>query len=519
MKTLFLFIVGLILATYPVGAYANPIKLEAESAQYTHCEVQSNSLYSGRKALRLTQSDAKIAFSVDLAERGKYTLLVAGQGIGGEKVVNCTINGSTNTFRLNKYAEVEVGTFNLKTGPNSLIITPNWTWFEVDYIRLEPSADALPFNISDRPVDPNATEAACKMYGFLASNFGKKTISGMMTGEMPSSATDVTRHPDIAALHQVSGRYPALIGFDLMNATGKSENDSWFKAYTRSCINLAADTYRRGGFPAFTWHWRDPSHATGEFYTNSTSMKISAAMDAQGQWNTSSALYRQLIHDIDVVASYFLELQDQGVACIFRPLHEASGGWFWWGREGAAPFRQLYHLIYHQLVDVRGVHNLIWVWNAGTDDHDWDPGQEYYDVVSADFYNDAYDYSCNSSTFEKLKALTAGRKIIALSENGPIPDIQAEIEEEAVWSWWMIWYNTWGGNYVEKTSAQEWKKCMIDPRTVTLEQLHDGWNNYNAIAHPTLPIPPADIYTLSGLRTERPTHGINIIRGKKVFIP
>ena len=24
------------------------------------------------------------------------------------------------------------------------------------------------------------------------------------------------------------------------------------------------------------------------------------------------------------------------VFCLFRPLHEASGGWFWWGREGAA---------------------------------------------------------------------------------------------------------------------------------------------------------------------------------------
>ena len=104
-----------------------------------------------------------------------------------------------------------------------------------------------------------------------------------------------------------------------------------------------------------------------------------------------------------------------------------------------------------------------------------------YDIVSADIYNNDFDYSSNYASFDKLKALTSGKKIIALSENGPIPDIDKEFEEEAVWSWWMPWYQTWNGNLVNKTSNEEWKKCMNDERVITLEDLSAGWDNYTSV--------------------------------------
>ena len=198
----------------------------------------------------------------------------------------------------------------------------------------------------------------------------------MMTGDMGSDKGNITLHDDMQAVYKVSGKYPALVGFDFMNATGRMEADSWHKNYTRSCIDLAKDTYRRGGIPAFTWHWRDPSRGTDAFYTRDTSMKISDAMNADGSWNESSPLYKNLIKDIDAVADYLLELQREGMACIFRPLHEANGGWFWWGREGAEPFRKLYRLVFEEMVKVKGVHNVIWVWNADNAGKEWNPGDE-----------------------------------------------------------------------------------------------------------------------------------------------
>ena len=340
-----------------------------------------------------------------------------------------------------------------------------------------------------------------------------------MTGDMTTGGGSVTSHADVQAVYKVSGKNPALIGFDFMNATGLHENDSWNKSYTTASVNLSRDTYKKGGLPAFTWHWRDPSRSTDAFYSSDCSMKITGAMNADGSWNTSSTLYANIIKDIDHVAEYFLALQKEGIACIFRPLHEASGGWFWWGREGAKPFIKLYQLVFDEMVNVKGVHNVIWVWNAGDNDTAWNPGEAYYDIVSADIYNNDFDYSSNYASFDKLKSLTGGKKMIALSENGPIPDIDLEFDEDAVWSWWMPWYQTWNGNFVNKTSAAEWKKCMNDPRVITLEDRAAGWDSYTAIF--ALEAEKTDnqaIYDLQGRRlTEIPSKGF-YIKGRKKYL-
>lgn len=491
-------------------------KVEAESCQYSDCQIVSDNQYSGRKALQMTDEKARAEFVFDVAERGKYAVCVAGMGLGGEKTVNCVVNGSSNTLKLNAYGETEVGVFSLKEGLNSVVITPNWTWFTVDYVCVRRVGERLAFDISANLVDALATPQACNMYAFLLSNFGKKTISGMMTGDMGAANGNILQQADVQAVYKVSGKYPALIGFDLMNATGLKEKDAWYQEYTRACIDLAKDTYQRGGIPAFTWHWRDPSRVTDAFYTSELKMKISDAMDANGDWDKSSVLYRYFVRDIDTVADLFLELQEAGVACVFRPLHEASGGWFWWGRESAKEFCMLYRLVYDEMVRVKGVHNVIWVWNADPGDVEWNPGEEYFDIASTDIYNPDFDYSSNSAAFEKLKATTGGRKIIALAENGPIPDMQQEVDDEAVWSWWMPWYQTWGGNFVDKTSAEQWRKCMNDSRVITLDKLSSGWDTETAVM-PVFSETPfaAQCYDLDGRALPNAGNGIYIKGGKK----
>ena len=490
-------------------------KLEAEAANYSNCQLVQGNNYSGGKALELKEGNARIAFNFQAAEQGKYTVSVGCDGLYGDKVANLAVNGSNGTFVVKGFGETTVGTYFMNKGTNSIVITPSWTWFRIDYIRVEKAGSELAFNIAKSPVDAAAADCTRKMYSFLYENFGRKTISGIMTGDMSSANGNVTQHDDVKAVYQMSGKYPALVGFDFMNGTGTS--DRWAKEYTAAALALAKDLYRRGGLPNFTWHWRDPSRKTWEFYSDKCSMKISDALNADGTWNTSSTLYKNIIKDIDEVADYLLDLQSEGVACIFRPLHEASGGWFWWGREGAAPFIKLYRLLFDEMVRVKGVHNVIWVWNAGENDTDWNPGDDYYDIVSADIYNADFDYSSCYVAFDRLKALTGGKKIIALSENGPIPDIELEIKEEAVWSWWMPWYQTWNGNFVSKTSREEWTKCMNHERVITLDDLSAGWDAYSGIQMPVAGAAPGEpIYDLQGRRLiEAPRKGLYIRGGKK----
>lgn len=332
MKRTTLSLIFLFFATIGILAQTST-KLEAENANYVKCKLIQDSKYSGGKALEITEENAKITFTYNQSEKGKYIVYVGYDGLHGDKVVNLAVNGSNGTFTTKGRAETAVGTFFMNKGNNTIIITPGWTWFRIDYIRIEKdNSISLPFNISPAPVDPQATANAKKVYSFLYNNFGKKTISGMMTGDMSSANGNVTQHDDIKAVYEASGKYPALVGFDFMNTTGAYENADWTKSYTNNVIELAKDTYKRGGVPTFTWHWRDPSRSTGEFYSDQCNMKITNALKNDGTWNTSSSLYQYIIKDIDAIADHFLELQNAGVACIFRPLHESSGGWFWWGR-------------------------------------------------------------------------------------------------------------------------------------------------------------------------------------------
>lgn len=339
--------------------------------------------------------------------------------------------------------------------------------------------------ISYAPVTVGATGAAQKLYNFLATNYGVRTVSGMMTGDV-GSGTDVKAQVDVDSMHLKTGKYPALVGFDFLFATGVKASDSWYQSYTGTALVLAKDLWSKGGIPAFTWHWKDPSDSIDAFYSKSGNAKAYTTFDytkgfktGTTTWDTSSATYKQLVSDIDEIAAKFLSLQKDSVAAVFRPLHEASGGWFWWGTKGGAAYQALYNLIYDRMVTVDGVRNLVWVWNPEyASDVDWNPGAAKYDVISMDIY-DAYDYTTKFVAGYKALATNYGAasKIFAVSENGSIPDASTMKTNGTVWSWWMPWYQSWDGKFLDQTVDAVWKANMEDPCTITLDKM-PGWGSY-----------------------------------------
>jgi len=342
-------------------------------------------------------------------------------------------------------------------------------------------------DVSYTPVNANATEGAQKLYNFLATNYGVKTVSGMMTGDVTSST--LKELPDVTAFYEKTGKYPALVGFDFLFATGVKASDTWYQSYTQMALEAAKDLWNQGGIPAFTWHWKDPSDQIDAFYTKSGNDKEYTEFDftqgftdpsctANCTWNTSSETYLQLVSDIDEIADMFLGLQDAGVAAIFRPLHEASGKWFWWGTKGGAAFQALYNLVYDEMVSVKGVNNLVWVWNPEySNDIGWNPGASKYDVISLDIY-EAWDYSTKyTKAYSELLTNFGSDKILAVSENGSIPDISVMKSNNIAWSWWMPWYQTWNGNFLDQTVDAVWKANLESACTINLESM-PGWSNY-----------------------------------------
>lgn len=420
----------------------------------------------------------------------------------------------------------------LTAGRNTIAVTGGTANFDVlTLVRQAP----VVFQLDAAPVTPNATVSAQKLKTFLTRNFGTKTIAGMMIGDnafnydygnmrlietcvptdsckVADSLTTFLGQEDIRLFKQRSGEHPALGGFDQLFATGGHSDEGWFRGYTDNNIRMAKQLWDLGGIPAFTWHWKVGEDTV--FYVKNSGFKNAGCTEGvQGtsadnscfnytkafvgttcsEPDTASVQYKALVADIDKISVGFRYLQDSGVAAIWRPVHEAAGGWFWWGIGGSDCYKSLYRLVYDRMVRVNGVRNLIWVWNIERDpkigyDHAalnpaWYPGDDVVDVIGVDIYNNPSDLKSSISSYSKIVASMGARKILALTENGPIPDVDSMAIDGAVWSWWMPWYNTWGSGFLNQTPDAAWAKNLKDPRIISLGRM-PGWATYTTTVTP-----------------------------------
>ncbi len=179
------------------------------------------------------------------------------------------------------------------------------------------------------------------------------------------------------------------------------------------------------------WHWWAPSGGRA-FYTADTTFDVSLAV------TPGTEEYDLILRDIDIIADLLLDMQARGIPVIWRPLHEASGAWFWWGAKGPEAYQALWDILYDRLVNVHGVHNLIWVANA--QDPSWYVGNDKADIIGEDIYPGERVYSAYVQKFEEAFETVDGKKMVALTENGVIPDIRQMQAFDVMWAWNMPWW-------------------------------------------------------------------------------
>jgi len=105
----------------------------------------------------------------------------------------------------------------------------------------------------------------------------------------------------------------------------------------------------------------------------------------------------------------------------------------------------------------------------------WYPGDAYVDILGADIYTVNGDLSSQVLTYNKIKEDFQGKKLITLSENGPVPDPDNLVTDKANWSWFMTWY----GDFVHDpaiNSLSHWQKVMNHSYVITLDEMPDLQN-------------------------------------------
>lgn len=190
-------------------------------------------------------------------------------------------------------------------------------------------------------------------------------------------------------IKDVCGQHPALFGWE-MSKLGKYE-------YNIDSVDFEAmkdwmkQVYKMGGVNTISWHM-------DQFGNDKDS------------WQTGDRVVENILpggkhHEdfkkkLDVFADYVNDLKvgflfKKQVPIIFRPWHEHSGSWFWWGADWCTPeeYKQLWRFTVEYLRDEKGLHHLLYCYSPDIvrdEAHYLEryPGDEYVDILGLDDYQD-----------------------------------------------------------------------------------------------------------------------------------
>ncbi len=179
------------------------------------------------------------------------------------------------------------------------------------------------------------------------------------------------------------------------------------------------DGYVEGESPAYSkYNYREYTPNRCEGSTVQEVMPGGSANDAMTRY-------------LDLIAAF---AKSVGYPFFFRPLHENTGSWFWWGKEHCTPeeFKALWHYIVDYLKNGKNVHNLLYAYSPGSENENASeyceryPGDDYVDLVGVDMYDPETEKGEGLIFFERFKKQLAileefsssHGKLMAVTETG-----------------------------------------------------------------------------------------------------
>ncbi|MNO20997.1 Mannan endo-1,4-beta-mannosidase [compost metagenome] len=312
------------------------------------------------------------------------------------------------------------------------------------------------------PCNPEATEEVKAVLKYLSELSGK----GIITGQH----TQTTAQEELYYIREVTGKLPALCGFELLSYSPNinyelSGEECLLEIHeNKNTLQKAWDwVTNEKGLLTFTWHWFSPLAGKDKsFYTEHTDFDPSLAI-VEG-----TAEHKALLSDMDYMAEILKEFRDKNIPILWRPFHEAEGGWFWWGSKGPEVAKQLYLIMFERYTRLHGLNNLIWVWNSPLPEGY--VGDANVDIISRDLYPPAHQHTDLRKEYEELIQITPTEKLVALAEIGSIPSVSALAESRIPWLWFMTWSNDFGKTELF-TNKEELRRAYHHEYAVTLDRL------------------------------------------------
>lgn len=261
-------------------------------------------------------------------------------------------------------------------------------------------------------VDKQATAETKALYSQLWALQSKGTMFGHH--ESLAYGRNWNNEPGRSDIKDVCGDYPAVCAMDFSKIEHNSKNSINGIPFN-DVRRLIQEARQRGEVITMCWHVDNPLTG-GTSWDNSNNTVVKEILREGSEMNIKFKSW------LDNLAAFNATLTDgkgKPIPIIFRPFHEHTQTWNWWGKKCATEeeFIGLWKFTIQYLRDSKNVHNFIYAISPQMDRVQpksdilfrW-PGDEYVDFIGMDCYHgtdtEAFINNVNNITAisaEKLK--------------------------------------------------------------------------------------------------------------------
>ncbi len=286
--------------------------------------------------------------------------------------------------------------------------------------------------------DPNASDSAKALYAYLQ---GLTESDQVLFGHQNDVSRSVSGK-ELGDVKDVTGSVSGIFGIDSLALFGSEAGGTDAKTALENSIKYSKDAAANGAIVTLSAHMpnftnakiKDNGNGTYDFFNCDFNESKDTSGDSLkkilpgGEKNEVYKAY------LDTIATYANELQKANIPVIFRPFHENTGSWFWWGSANTAESYKSLYAYTRDYLESQGVHNMLYVYSPnGPLESEEDymkayPGDAYVDILAFDYYNDfnTYPASADTSFFDNLDKTCSvvssvakkHDKLAAISETG-----------------------------------------------------------------------------------------------------
>lgn len=301
---------------------------------------------------------------------------------------------------------------------------------------------------------------------------------------------------------ETCGDFPAVMGFELGGIEMADAKNLDSVPFFRMREEIIAH-HERGGIVTISWHPRNPlttimgGGPAGQKFPEGTAWDVSTDQVVKsilpgGEKHDKFVIWMQR------VATFLASLKTPGgepVPIIFRPWHEHTGSWFWWGEKLCTA--EQYVALWNMLQDyLRQQHfdNLVWAYSPGmaadlTEEKYLEryPGHDRIDLMGFDGYQWGTKEDFVAQLDQNLTMLTAlaakHKKVAAITECGlkNLTDptwwtstLLPTVKKHDGISYLLTWRNykeEWFGPSPSKPDAPYFREFYKSPKTMFLKDI------------------------------------------------